>query len=138
MADLALELPEVGGHILQLVQGEAEPGVIMAHGARFWFWFKGDFPLPLMDSRGARQTRHHFEIGLQISVDHTPDLRERQRGKCRRIAEINVSYVCYKLPAEARSLAASAKRSRLNRLATDKKTSGSVANSHSLFIWFST
>lgn len=74
VANVTLELPDVRGQILQRVQGEAEPGVIMARQTRLFF--KQEFPL-LMCFAGARHTRRHFDKYLRVSVDQTPDLREK-------------------------------------------------------------
>lgn len=51
VADVTLKLPSVGGQILQHVEGEAEPGVLMASRARLLF--KGDYPLHRLHAGGA-------------------------------------------------------------------------------------
>lgn len=69
--EVTLKHPDVGGQVLQCVEGEAEPGAIIARQA--WFCFQGDCPIH-RTAFGVRQTIHHFDIQDQLSKGQTPDL----------------------------------------------------------------
>lgn len=112
--DVTLKLPDVGGHVLQRVEREAEPGVIMAH--RTLFGFKQDLPLHRMDAFGARQTRRHSDNEAQISMDQTPDLKKWHRRKHSQITQVKTpAKISACLSQEVTSGSGS------DRLATDSK-----------------